>query len=95
MFEEKLKTVRETYEQKHAELVAAQRDEFKKVVDEFIDAAIAAEAGNYRPTRSLFISRNLNFNAPPQPETKKLAIDNGLELRSDGNHVYVEGYLFF
>lgn len=95
MFEEKMKALGETYEQKHAELVAAQRDEFKKVVDEFIDAVIAAETGNYLAIRSLFISRPLNFNVPPQPETKKLAFDNGLELRSDGNHVYVEGYLFF
>lgn len=95
MFEEKLKALGEVYDRKHAELVKAQHDEFKRVVDEFIDSKISAENGSYLPTRSIFIIGSLHFDALPQPEIKKLALDNGLEIVRDGDVILVQGTLYF
>lgn len=98
MFGEKLKTLGETYEQKHAELVATQRKEFEKIVNSFLDDCISHVDGNFNlnyKRHEIPINLELHFSAPVQPETKDLISVLGLELKANGKCVYVEGHLFF
>ena len=98
MFEEKLKTLGETYEQKHAELVAVQREEFKKIVNSFLDDCISSVDGNFDPYykhHEIPIKLKLHFSAPVQPETEDLISELGLVLKVDDQCLCVEGRLSF